>query len=270
MGQRKHVRHRLISVVVFISSLSYACAPVRYSHGQPCVESVDREADGSTDLRIVYTYDELGRCTSEQTIDEMTGTNLSTTYLFYDSSGDLIERVGGINRYVYYYDDAGRRIGEEWHDNSGNVDVFIHTYDEQGNLVSTLLDHPILGFEIRYSYDEEGNLVREEVTSLHTGAQTRQSSFFYDDNGNRTLEEHDGNGHSPPDGVVDRRVTFSFNDEGNLVSEDVELSTSGGWRRFYGYDEHGRLMSLEEDSGADGIIDTRRTYTFSCWEGTTQ
>ena len=217
-------------------------------------------AEGSTVLRLDFTYTAAGQIATIKRYSDQAGTDLVATT-------------------VYTYDLQGNVTGIQSKDASGaTIDEFDYVYDLTGNLTSETDN----GTTTNYTYDNQGQL---------TGDGT--NSYGYDANGNRN------NGSNTP-GTGNQLTTdgvwnYTYDKEGN-ESKKVNISTGETWT--YGYDNKNQLIWAEDrasdggtllarveykydvygnrveqtvDSNGDGTIDTVQRYVLDGWnpaEGT--
>jgi RHS repeat-associated protein len=167
--------------------------------------------DGSGDLIVQYTYNNVGELT-----EKLNGNGTYTTYA-YDAAGDLTQEVnyapGGTSvnsSFTYTYDVLGEMTSMT--DASGNVTTY--GYDATGQLTQVSL--PEGGGTITYVYNAAGD--RTEV--INNGTPTSYSSnsdneitqvgstiYTYDANGNlQTVTDSSGT------------TTYAYNDLNQLVS----------------------------------------------------
>lgn len=165
------------------------------------------------------------------------------------------DRVVLHNKWSYLYDDNGNVVTKELDKNfDGSVDNRINlTYDSDGRVHA---QESSLGSGRVYSrhvntYDDKGNVLTREEDTDATGPMSKRSTFTntYDDAGNlltvemRVAAGHDTYGNWITDGKVQERTVFTYNDEGEKLTAEV-------------------------DNNADGYVDTRITYSASeCPEG---
>jgi len=67
-------------------------------------------------------------------------------------------------------------------------------------------------------------------------------------------------------GTVDRRYTYTYDTNGNVLTEEVDYDADGTVDKLnswtYTYDSDGNMLSEERDYGADGTGAERHTYTY--------
>ena len=98
--------------------------------------------------------------------------------------------------------------------------------------------------------------------SAEDGTVDSRTMYTYDDQGNLLSEERDYG----DDGTVDSRTvfTYTYDDQGSQLSAEMDYAGDGtvDSRYAYAYDEHGNMLSWETDKNADGTADRRYTYTY--------
>jgi hypothetical protein len=176
----------------------------------------------------------------------------SFSYIYhwaYDGDGNLvseerdIDADGTINlRYTYIYEN-GNLIRRDYDDNAdGIIDRATHyTYDANGNLLTESYDHNNNGIFTdpndwvqTYTYDAN-NLQKTRLTvSVNSG--TSYAEFEYDDNGNKILEQSDG----------------------NYDGENPQWS----FRQTWLYDSESRILNMAVDWDADGSIDEEMAFVY--------
>jgi hypothetical protein len=160
--------------------------------------------------------------------------------------------------------------------------IFVHTYDDEGRLVSTASENPQTGqaFQDTSSYDPEGQLVVHQA-GPEDGQVTWTDLYEYDDEGRlaRTVTGPIGPGQEPlwtdyiysdegvllrleqtrrPDGVLESRVLFTYDPSGRHRLRDNYQKADGDrwvtWRILeHSYDDAWREVQTTEDrQGADG------------------
>jgi fibro-slime domain-containing protein/RHS repeat-associated protein len=197
------------------------------------------EAGGRT---VDYTYDALNRLTKEH-ISGDAAVNGALDYT-YDAVGNRLRRdstVPGVTSSTSTYD--------------GNDRLTSDTYDQNGNTVSSNGTTYTFNFEDRlasangggviYTYDGDGNRVAKTVGGVTT-------RYLIDTNNltghAQVFEELQGV-------VVVRQYTYGH----DLISQRQQLG--GEWKtHFYGYDGHGSVRYLSDQSGV--VTDT---YTYDAF-----
>lgn len=233
---------------------------------------------------VTYTYDEQGNQISKSI----------------DSGADeVVEQIT-----FYAYDEQGNRTSESYDYNADGVadetNTYTYTYDEQGNLTSEIDfgADPLINRINTYTYDEQSNLISESYGDLaftnigveHDGNAhdiISQKYFYkynsnYDEAGNEiekkrylgetgkiTYYAHDNNGNlyreiNINNGNIDQVITYTYDEQGNLISESYDYDYNGVADRIdaYTYNEQGNLSTKNIDSDTDGVADETITYTY--------
>jgi len=199
----------------------------------------------------------------------------------YDSQGRLIERIqGGMAsphglwplRFLYQYDQAGRRISEAVRDGRGDlVKETRYGYDEQGDRSAEVAVWGDGTFENAslYQYDE----THQRTRGLHYNAVRviDRNLFTYDSRGRLMRERFErnyrydavGNQVATADGFdAGYEVETVYNDRGQVrekVVSDLAGRTQG--RSEFRYDEQGNQIE-ERIFDADGRVTDRKVYRY--------
>ena len=226
---------------------------------------------GAVNSSFVYTYNDLGLCTTETTID---GQWVYT----YDATGQLTEAVFTPNaadpdgvasqNLQYVYDAAGNRT-----ESIENGVVTTYTVNDMNQYTSTTT----VGVgTTTYQYDDDGNLISEEsptgTTTYTYNVEDRligitcpagSSSYQYDEFGNRVAETVNGQTtHYVIDLTGLGNVVSTYNANGlidhytyglGLISQ-VNLSSVSS---YYDFDALGSTVSL---TGSNGQTVNKYTY----------
>lgn len=210
-------------------------------------------------VKTTYTYDNLSQLT-----------NMNDT----DSKGKLIDR------YSYAYDAVGNKTLVNREKNFNPIQKVLdegqgktqYKYDKLNELVE--VDKPNAQVE-KYFYDTLGNRIRKE-DSTWFGILTSSTNYKYDD-GNR-LTEIDGNAGTIADTVTLDKVSFSYDERGNLTKITNMNRTIGqysydstgkmsssvnalGIKSIYGYDGSGRRISRTVETPTVNIPGSKFTCT---------
>ena len=219
-------------------------------------------------------YDEHGHCTYYlQTYGDWEY-GFSITDSYYDANGMEVMTKDDGSTITYEMDENGNTIYEfdQYEDGSSNqfhyviingesytaqsksydaegvlTDYFTTEYDENGNVLSCT-----------QGSEEEGWAYREEnVYTWENGLQTGEVCYYlnedtgtmelayttkyeYDSYGNVTYELHtDGNG----DFSYDESHSYTYDENGNVITETVIDSYEDGYTGTYTYDENGNLIT---------------------------
>ena len=191
---------------------------------------------------VNYTYDALYRLTKEAITGDVS-TNGEANYT-YDAVANRLTRtstVPGISSTTASYD-ANDRLTSDSYDQNGNTlgsQGTSYAYDYANRLKE------VNGGGVSYIYDGDGNLVGKTVGGVTT---------------NYLVDSNNPTGHAQVveeivSGIVQRQYTFGHDliSQRQLVSGQFQTS-------FYGYDGHGSVRYLTDNSGS--ITDT---YTYDAF-----
>jgi YD repeat-containing protein len=177
----------------------------------------------------------------------------------------------GVERIVYSYNEEGHVVGEERYDGDRLYSRSTYELDSQGNIIREDYVDGInspAGFAGHYTYkyefDESGNITVQEKYSDPDGTPLERLVHQYDEDGRLVTTELDESGQPP------EISTYSYDDQGNLVTQEVDAlwAKDPGDRPdtlyTYQYDDNGNLMVECMDSGADGTMHKCTTYVYDC------
>jgi RHS repeat-associated protein len=189
-----------------------------------------------TGRHTAYSYDDLYRLTSETITNDPNSKNGMVSYTF-DDVGNRLSRtssLAGIPNQTFTYD-KNDRLTTDTYDANGNTKVSngnSYGYDFENRLTSQNTDLTIV-------YDGDGNRVGKTVNGITT-------KYLVDTNNltgyAQVVEEIQG-------GAVQRRYTYGH----DLISQ-TQVINSNWTTHFYGYDGHGSVRFLTNQSG--NITDT--------------
>ncbi len=189
------------------------------------IATSQRETLGNVDSSATYTYDALGRQTSEARA--VAGTTLTTSHTF-DAAGNILTTTDPAGRVeAHTYDAAGRQL-------TTSVDgttVKTNVYDSLGNVTSVTLGN---GTTEAYTFDLSGRELSQTVAN--TGGNLSTRSYAYDNAGNRTSD------------TIDSVTTnYTYDSLGQLLTvANPSLSQT------YTYDTRGNRLSLTDN----GVLTT--------------
>lgn len=228
------------------------------TNGNLLTVTKDLGADGSVENVITNTYDDNGNwltSTGDYNFDAIPDIRTST----YDTNDNRLtfsedfSADGSVDRITTFtYDDNGKPLTESQDDDAdGNADsIFTYTYDTNGNVLTSSLDFGADGIvevlrtntfdtnnnqltEIYTSdvstdlttitYNANGDLLTFSIDLAADGGTPESStSYTYDSNsGNLLTVSHSTNG------ITVRTETFTFNDNGNLLSASKDTDANG-------------------------------------------
>jgi len=127
---------------------------------------VDTDGPGGElrwDRTTTYTYDNQGREVKKNIVDYH-DQNITTTY---DEQGNIAEKVVELNTdnvIVYTYNYNNSLLMTETRTIDGEVDISVHTYDDNGKLVQ--ISNEGQQFIHKYTNDNLGNRISEEYKEL--------------------------------------------------------------------------------------------------------
>ena len=230
-------------------------------------------SESSSNGEITYEYAD-GVLIKETAVDAILfqgiysdkGTSGTAEYK-YDAAGNCVE--------IRVYKDDGQlfRVTMREYDNAGNmsketreyplqddVDTFIYTYDDNGNMTLWLWYQNLTGTgdvysKHSYEYDEHNQLISE--TTWHEGGIDR--TIVYEN-------EYDSNGQLVKQSslsLVDNyseTTEYEYDNNGNMIAQRA-TNDYGSWEYTYAYDEFGNMIR-EIYYGSSGKTDRTTTYTY--------
>lgn len=283
-------------------------------HPGPCVIENDEGIDGTIDREIYLTYDSAGREVMMRYYSD--GEEVQAYERKYDEAGNEVEyvfaRYGDEPYYLYFglfspyfapdtsmrstYDEQNRLIRRTFDkDNDGQpILVDVHTYDEDGQLISVVgtWDDGRVS-TTTYTYSEDGALIWSSgETELSDGRIENCSQVFnnpvlrlrdtlsdtncdgipestiqttYDENGAMVLSTRDDNG----DGAVEFRITVERDEQERVEHvlyeyinpEDGSVSSSYSTTTTFAA-LWWPPLEMQLDIGNDGVIDSTETHTY--------
>lgn len=196
--------------------------------------------EGQSEI-CTYIYDQNGRITSVNHVDEYDGSNAGKTVFKYGSNGKWSQRGrywpnGSLmSKTVYSYDSANRLSAEIEYDSDGTIlSKSVYSYGSNGK-VSQMLVYDSRGkliFKKKYTYDSYKNLI---------------SFTTYNANGGKEYEE-----------------TYKYNSNGYMTSS-TEQDFMYGYKNTYKYkyDSRGNIIERRIYDG-DALIPSQLiTYTIA-------
>ena len=185
-------------------------------------------SDGSGNLIVSYTFDAVGRISSEQF-----GNGTATDYT-YDADGNVIDiknlAPGGATQsnYAYAYNSQNEPVTM-----TTSAGTFTYGYDADGQLISVLEPG---GQAITYEYDADGNRVAV-ITGTTTTQYTNNDLDEYSQVG-ATTYTYDANGNLITSANSSGTTTYSYNVDGQLTGQVSQAGTT-----TYQYNGLGQLVS---------------------------
>ena len=243
------------------------------TYNQTRVTRVMDVKNGSTINNVSYSYDSMGRITSE--VDSV-NTNANTTYV-YDSFGQLIrENNKALDKtFIYCYDNIGNITSVKTYayttdaTPSGTFTEQAYGYssshpDRLTNFGGKGISYNTLGCPINHdgmSYVwTKGKLTRQFCGSkAQAGTLYKDTTFTYDAYGRRLSKIHtyDTNPASSSDYSYTYNTTYDYDSSGRLVHETcVEATTYTG-----GSSSTREITYLYDESGIIGAIQTLNSTT---------
>jgi len=227
-----------------------------------------RGAQSGRTVRTTHTYDRRRRLVRTD-VDRASGTRVPTlaqrmTYE-YAPAGHLATAMrdrggdGAINETVQYGPDGRVRLWELDGNGDGQVDVrHTITYDEGGNELERIQEHPGGTFHRVWTYDGDTPIQHTEDALDAEGQITARIRRSFDVAGNLVLTEQDL-GH---DGTPEYREIFTYDGEERRLSWTRHRVGDGVMDGVeYRYDQDGRLVSQEKRDG-DGIVQSLKHWTY--------
>ncbi len=185
-----------------------------------------RDAQGSTQEKITYTRDKLGRVTSES---RTVGTSKTLTTAYTYNALGKIETITNPKQFTttYTYDQIGRLTGTDQNGITANV-----AYDESKSVWTQGLRKVVTdseGSSVEYCYDTLSRLLRKR-DSL-----TKAWEFTYDNNGNMTSYED----------ARSRTTRYTY----DMLNRLTEVTYPDSSSVSYTYDENGNPLTMTDQHG---------------------
>lgn len=237
----------------------------------PCSQAWDDNGDGSIDRRKFFEYAADGRVLWDAEDTDADGRIDRHDEYFFDSEGrevgsriynnddGFIDVVATITweadtaTVAYdYYNDRSIDFTVVYRLNAAGDSVEVRSFDAAGKLVN----------KHEYTRDADGNATKDVYEDFEQPTNNYTTTWAYDADGNLLSAEVDENS----DGSVTYSITHEL-DETGLARRSVQESSDGTIlsESVYAYDDSGRLVTMTEDEGADGTIDSTQNFTFECW-----
>ncbi len=204
----------------------------------------------------VYEY----KFNSKGKISEIKNTYAENTHydrFTYDAKGNLIKALeiyadGGESSFDYTYDASGNKITSVYTLKDGRQWTYNWTYDSKGNLIKEGYTQGGPHDSYEYTYDENGNKIKELHTDPYGIERLTTLEYTFDEKGNPKVVK-----------VVStdtRFFNYSYDANGNLLSESCQKNGEDVWRYTYSYDENGNC--LKETFQAYGGEEHTYDYTY--------
>jgi RHS repeat-associated protein len=227
----------------------------KVGHRQQVVETI-----GNNTRTINYTYDNLYRLTEEEVIDAINGNR--TTEFSYDKVGNRLQQKVTANNTVittvYEYDVNDRLLKER----VNGVDKVIYTYDDNGNTLTKTEN----GQTTQSIWNEQNRLVEVRVQETDNSV-TQQVEYEYDASGIRVSQSVDG---EITKYLIDANLPYAqvlaeYRPSGLVVvsyahGNDLINQNRDGESSFYHVDGLGSTRALSDGGG--NLIDTYSYQAF--------
>lgn len=144
--------------------------------------------NGKNDITYTYTYDEKNRIlTQTESTDTYT---TKRAYTYGKNTIQLSVQIAGIDvegseKYLWTYDDQGRKIKEDYTVTTVERETTTSSsyhYNSKNQLAEIKGEYAIT----RYKYDDQGNVIEYTETDSESGETTKQVKLSYDKFGNCT------------------------------------------------------------------------------------
>jgi RHS repeat-associated protein len=157
------------------------------------------------------------------------------------------------NTIHYEYDPAGRIVSE-----SDDYSSVVYVYNNAGQITSTTQsseDSPTVTLD--YQYDSAGR--RTQMAATIDGTADFVDDYTYDGLGRViSVSEHGVEGGNA---VVEKRVDFTYNDAGQILTIDRYQNGQLAVEAVYSYDAYGRLVGLVYHQGENVLNSYTWTYS---------
>lgn len=206
--------------------------------------------NGTAYYRVIgYSYDMQGNKTEEaygrqEVVRDGEPSGWHRIYFTYDGNNHLIgvrDDLGAVIRYTY--DCLGNRTQEEQIVEEGIRKKICYQYNKNGWRIQKTEEiqgnGPVKTAITRYGYDENGNLIYVRLP----GGMEMYKSYDEDDRltGERMVDQKNG---------IDRRLTYVYDEAGNLIRETLEGPHIRPLVRTRQYDGKDRLIHETDWGGA--------------------
>ena len=244
---------------------------------RPTVIEYDYDNNGTTDATSTLSYDDNGRVTREEYVNN--GDGMPDAFDLYDGAPQFT--------YDFAYDNEGRLLSNKRTSSVSTVE-FVHNYDANGNVIRIDVSNTssILGINRTYmvysyngnqaqqfdiyltrddtllltesfAYDMQGRVVQDMGISP-VGGMGYERRYTWDAQGRLDFHEHDGNG----DGIYEITYDYIFNDTSGKLEQRTNTHSSrpdpadfDNFTEFFSYDANGQIETIEYDNNNDGSMD---------------
>lgn len=162
-------------------------------------------------------------------------TPIYTLASFYSSLGD--------DTYAYsnfIYDQEGRIVGWDKHENKLAAQSYTCTYDDDGNLATITYHHSLYGSTETYTYNEMGQLISLYETEPDDAAYYLERTYTYDDNGMPASDRTSSSSDFYDGGGSD--MTYEYDTMGRVIAcDDCSLDDYHNYDEFL-YNDAGQLL----------------------------
>ena len=229
----------------------------------------------------VWVYDALDRVTSE------TNENNDARSFEYDAMNNLKKRTDRESRVIEYaYDNLHRNTTETWKDGTTTVNTitlgydalgrtadagdgtfdYAYTYDNLGRATLVAFDGADVDADLTQVFDSNGRRTSLAVSYDVGGGSVKdfENSYVFDNLGRVTRQEQKAQ--TGGNSLADKRVDFAFRSDGSYdtITRYADLTaTDQVAQSTYGYDEMGRLTSLDHKKGTTTLASYDWAYDAS-------
>jgi len=229
--------------------------------------------------QTVITYDEMGRVTRRQQIeDDPLGSNdltITTDYV-YDSLGRVHKQIekpdvgdsGTWQTTVYLYDARGNRTQQTRPDGV----VITYSYDAPGQLTEKIADYGTgthINQKTKYGYDRLGR--QSSITGYANGSTAQTTAYTYDDLDRIVKVQYpDGNDidfvYSPAGKVIQRTdqrgivTTYTYDGLYNMLSKSATDAGIDDAEETFTYDGISRMLTATKSVDSNTVSETEFVY----------
>lgn len=218
--------------------------------GRVIATRIDLDGDGQFEQLVRRTYDSAGHPLEIHEVDrtlrwvrdregrvvtretEARGQVIDRTVVTYDDRGRATRELGDLDDVRYAHDQAGCQIREQHYrpaDEAPYIDLEVRC-DAKGHRVSRKGQDGSGYIEETWRYDNHGHLIQDEL--VRDGVLVLDTHVSYDDAGRRVAEDY-----RDAKGTLTGQRTWSYDSEGNVLSDQIENLVEHSWvRRTYFYD----------------------------------